>query len=149
MRTITLLSLLFLLFSSSPIKGQANGEDDQKNCFEKYVEAFERRGAKKVEDTVHEEVVVTIRKGERGDCFMGKAEVKDGIVVKTHLMVEDSTYERMTYDYKHEEVKAEIVNGVSRTKVTEDEGKLVNVLFIDHMKPKQKEYIRAPEPDFD
>lgn len=149
MRTITLLSTLLLLLSLPSAKGQQNGEGDKKTCFEKYVEAFERRGAQNVEDTVHEEVVVAIRKGERGDCFMGKAVVKDGIVVKTHLMVEDSTYEQMSYDYKHKEVKAEIVNGVSRTKVTEDEGKLVNVLFIDHMKPKQKEYIRAPEPDFD
>ena len=100
-------------------------------------------------DGVHKNVVITVRKGNSADCYLGKAKVEDGTVQEAFRMVTDSTYEEMKYEYKHEEVEFEIVNGVAGPKVTDDQEKLVNVLFVQHIKPKQKDYIRAPSPDFD
>ncbi len=151
MRSIlyTVALLFFLPFSHG--QAQKNGASDSgpSDCYSKYMKGFEKRGAKKVSNGVHKNVVITVRKGDQADCYLGKAKVKDGIVQEAYRMVTDSTYEKLKYTYKHEEVDFEIVNGVAGPKVTDKEEKLVNVLFVQHIKPKQKEYIRAPSPDFD
>lgn len=148
-----ILHLTLFLFLSIPFLSQAqeNGasREGSTNCYRKYMRGFERRGAKNVENGTHENVVITVRKGNSAECYIGKAKVRDGLVTEAHIMAADSSYEKMDYDYKHEEVDFEIVNGVAGPKVTDDQEKLVNVLFVKHIKPKPKKYMRAPEPDFD
>lgn len=144
---------IFLIISpflfSIPSKAQNGSNGAQGSCYDKYVKVFEKRGAYSVKDGVHEGVVITVRRGEHADCFMGKAEVKDGAVSNVYLLAEDSTYKEMKRNYKHEDVDFEVRNGMTKTKVTEEEGELIKVLFVEHIKPKPKDYIRAPEPDFD
>ncbi len=150
MRPILYAIILVLLFFCDPSIAQKNGAKDKaKSCYREYIEVFEQRGAKNVENGVHENVVVTVRKGDRANCYMGKAKVKSGVVQNVHLMVSDSTYEELGYKFKHPEVDFEIVNGIAGPKVTDEKEKLVNVLFVEHIKPKQKEYMKAPDPDFD
>jgi hypothetical protein len=150
MRTTLYISLFLFSVLSIEAAAQKNGrEGDPSNCYSKYMKGFEKRGAKKVGDGVHKNVVITVRKGNSADCYLGKAKVKSGTVTQAYRMVTDSTYEELSYDYKHDEVEFEIVNGVAGPKVTDDEEMLVNVLFVQHIKPKQKDYIRAPSPDFD
>ncbi len=150
MRSILYFFLFFSLLPTHQGFSQKNGSEtsDPSNCYTDYMEGFKKRGAKKVENGVHKNVVITVRKGNRANCYLGKAKVKNGVVQEAYRMVSDSTYEKVDYKYKHEEVDFEIVNGVAGPKVTYKEEKLVNVLFVQHIKPEQKDYIRAPEPDY-
>lgn len=147
--------ILYVLITLAPFlhgtsMAQKNGAKEKpETCYKEYLKVFESRGAKKVHNGTHENVVVTVRKGDRADCYIGKAKVKGGAVQNVQLMVADSSYEDLRYEYKHQEKDFDIVNGIAGPKVTDEEGKLVSVLFVEHIKPEQKEYMKAPEPDFD
>ena len=122
---------------------------DNSTCYQKYVKVFEVRGANEISDGLHENVIITIRKGSFADCFVGRAKVKDGYIdTKTlQMSLVDGTYEPFRRSYKYDE-PVTIVNGISKTLVTNDE-ELVNILFVDSIKPKKKAYKRAPEPEFE
>lgn len=118
-------------------------------CYQKYVEAFERRGATGVKDGTYKDVIVTLRKGSMADCFYGKVTVKNGEidVREIYLMFEDGTHEKIVRKYRYPDQSITIDNGMSKTMVTVDE-ELINVLFVENIKPKKKAYSRAPDPDF-
>ncbi|MBD99008.1 MAG: hypothetical protein CMO34_04120 [Verrucomicrobia bacterium] len=122
---------------------------DNSTCYQKYVKVFEVRGANEISDGLHENVVITIRKGSFADCFVGRAKVKDGYIDTKTLQMSfiDETFEPFRRSYKYDE-PVTIVNGISKTLVTNDE-ELVNILFVDAIKPKKKAYKRAPEPEFE
>ena len=122
---------------------------DNSTCYQKYVKVFEVRGANEISDGLHENVIITIRKGSFADCFVGRAKVKDGYIDTKTLQMSfvDGTYEPFRRSYKYDE-PVTIVNGISKTLVTNDE-ELVNILFVDSIKPKKKAYKRAPEPEFE
>ncbi len=153
MKNALRLFLTFSLFFSalSPGNGQdeKNGDpkdETQKNCYQKYASLFEKRGARHVEDGEHDKIVIVFRQGRVAECFYGKVLVEDNKVTEIHRMFRDSTYEKLNKNFKHEDVPMEIQNGMSKTKVTV-ENELVTVLFIHHIKPPKKEYMRAPAPD--
>lgn len=137
-----LLLLLVLAFSAV-----AYGQEDL-NCYQKYAKKFEERGAFEVEDGWHEKVVITIRKGSNSECFYGKVKVENGVVVSMFMMYGDGTYESkpIQKSYKHDDEKATITNGISKTRITVDD-ELINVIFPSHIKPPKKKYETAPDPD--
>lgn len=139
-----ILLVLALAIFVSPAFAQQKSE----NCFQKYNSAFEERGSKQVEDGDHEKVIITVRKGALADCFYGKAKVKDNEVKKIYIMFEDGTYGELEKEYKHNDVPLHIINGISRNQVTIND-ELVNVIFVNHIKPKKKDFMKAPDPDFD
>lgn len=122
----------------------------ESTCYTKYAKVFEKRGAKLVEDGVHTDVIITIRKGSMADCFYGKVTVTDGSVdyQQLYLKFEDDTFEKLDLTFKYQKKPIDIVNGISNTFLTEDE-ELVNVLFVKKIKPKKKKYAKAAAPDFD
>ena len=106
------------------------------DCYNYYYKAFEQRGAYNVEDGVHDKkVIVSIRTGNETECYEGKVEVKNGVIVKIFLKFVDNP--KFKNDYA-----TTIKNGVSRSQITmEDE--IVNVFFLDKIKPKKKNYKKA------
>ena len=106
-----------LLVSSSLLLAQ-----DNSTCYQKYVKVFEVRGANEISDGLHENVIITIRKGSFADCFVGRAKVKDGLIDTKTLQMSfvDDTYEAFRRAYKYDE-PVNIVNGISKTLVTKDE----------------------------
>lgn len=118
-------------------------------CYQKYAKVFEIRGANEVKDGTHENIIVTIRKGSFADCFVGKVKVENGVIqINTlHLSYVDDSYEPFRRSYKSTGAVT-IINGMSKTMITEDD-ELINVLFVDAIKPKRKAYKKAPDPDFD
>lgn len=148
-RLLLFFSLVFFCCHLSGQSKQGNEQGDyEPNCYEKYANVFEKRGAREVEDGTYKEIIVTIRNGPRARCYIGKAEVEGGKVKHIYRMQTDSSYAPLQKEFKHEDKPVSINNGMSRTKVTED-GELVKVLFVDHIKPEEKGFIEAPEPDFD
>ena len=122
----------------------------QVTCYSKYAKVFEKRGAYEVNDSIYDDVIITIRKGSMADCFYGKVSVKNGNVDYHNMFLkfEDGTYEKLELRFKYEAKNVKIVNGISNVILTEDE-ELVNVLFVKKIKPKKKKYAKAADPDFD
>lgn len=119
--------------------------DEELNCYQKYVQKFEERGAREVEDGWHEKVVVTFRQGSLAECWIGKVKVEKNEITQIHIRNSDGTYEIYTKKFK-DDVKASITNGISNTVITVD-GELVNVVFPAHINPPKKKFAPAPDPD--
>ena len=119
-------------------------------CYMKYAKVFEKRGAYQVNDSIYDDIIITIRKGTLADCFYGKVNVKNGNIDihNIYLKFEDATYEKLDLKFKYDAKLIEIVNGMSNVILTEDE-ELVNILFVKKIKPKKKKYATAADPDFD
>jgi hypothetical protein len=142
-----LLFIGFILVST--VLANAQDQDVEPTCYQKYAKIFEKRGAYPVEDGTYTNVIITIRKGSDADCFYGKVVVKNGKidVDEIYLSFEDDTYEKLVKKYKYD-TPVTIINGISKTLVTVDD-ELINVLFVKNIKPKKKAYKRAADPDFD
>lgn len=134
-----LLCLAFLHFAPDSFS-------QDESCFQRYAKIFEIRGTNAIADGWHENVVVTIRKGSFADCFLGKVKVENGIVVPQTISLKfvDDNFEVLNRTYKYD-IPITIIQGISKTMVSEDE-ELINVLFVDAVKPKKKAYERAPDP---
>jgi hypothetical protein len=139
---------IYLVALCSIICSSSIAQEDV-TCYQKYAKVFEVRGAKPIEDGVHKDVIVTVRKGSFADCFVGQVKVENGeIDPRTiHLSFVDGTFEQFKRSYKYDD-PVTILNGISKTLVTKDE-ELVNVMFVKSIKPKKKALKRAPEPEFD
>lgn len=141
MKNLLLATFLISCFSLSA--------QDNPTCFQKYAKVFEVRGANPVPDGTYKEVIIAIRKGSFADCLMGMVKVKDGIIDPNSIaiaMVDDS-FEPFRRSYKSDE-PIKIINGMSKTLLTEDE-ELINILFVNAIKPKKKAFKKAPDPEFD
>ena len=137
---------LALMFSALTFVAFAQDKkDDETNCYIKWAQKFEERGAEAVEDGSYTDVVISFRTGSSAECFNGKAEVKDGKVTGMYLRLEDGSYEPVTRKWKYEIKEVTITNGISKTLITKDDV-LINVLFIKKIKPKKKGYEKAPDP---
>jgi hypothetical protein len=141
-----LLLITSLLIIGSTIKANA-----QSNCYDEYYKLFVDRGASAVPDGT-QEVVVTIREGEKADCYMGRVQVKNNqIIAMDGLILEDGTIKKMgmklSPKYKDPKKPAvlytEIVDGMSTTLLSDD-NRLVNFFFIKQLSAKTKAYKKAP-----
>lgn len=124
----------------------------QNNCYEEYVELFNARGASAIADGVHE-VVISIRDGNKCDCFLAKVEVKDNQIVKSlGLILEDGNLKslgvKLNARYADPDKPAvlfmEITNGMSATFLSDD-SRLLNIFFYKQLYPKAKAAKKAPE----
>lgn len=141
-KTFILCALSFVCYHSSIAQ-------ENSSCYQKYIKVFEIRGANQVNDGTYDDVIVSIRKGSYSDCVIGKVRVIDGYVDPKSIQLSfvDGSFEKFDRSYKFDDPII-IVNGVSKTMVTNDE-ELVNIMFVDAIKPKKKAYKRAPDPNFD
>lgn len=116
-------------------------------CFEKWEQLFSERGANSVEDGTHNNIIISVRNGVEADCYVGKAVVREGVVKSIYAMVEGGSHEIFIRKYQHATPQT-VYNGISKARITVDD-ELVNVLFIENLKPKQRELVRAPDPQLD
>ncbi len=149
MKKVLLGIILFATLAPASIAQVKKGGQEvvAPNCYQKYAAVFEKRGAKHVEDGVHDDIIITIRQGINADCFYGRVKVDQGKISKMEFKFEDGTFEFLDKRYK-QRFDGTIQNGMSRSQVTEDD-EIINVLFVKHIKPKKKEYMKAPDPNFD
>lgn len=109
-------------------------------CVDAWRKAFKERGAYTVGDDMHRLVYINFIQGEDSYCVSGKARVENGRVVSIFLMFEDGTYELMDMKINNKEGKpASITNGVSE-EIINEQGDRFYVIFVEKLKPKQKEY---------
>lgn len=137
MRNILFLTLS-LLFSSSVFS--------QDDCYKKLEDAFAKRGSYTVADEMHKNVIICFFRADGTECLSGKARVENGTIVDIFLMYEDGVYE--LYEKKFTNAKKTaptVTNGISELIITVD-GEKMKVVFIDKLKPKQKNYKQANLP---
>jgi hypothetical protein len=135
-RTLTLL--IFTLTLQGAV-----GQD----CLEQWKKAFEERGAYSVADDIHRKVYIAFIEEGVANCVLGKARVENGKVVSIFLQYEDGTYELMDVKFTNKaKLQPGITNGISEEIITEDREHLY-IIFVEKLKPKQKEYKVVGGPD--
>jgi hypothetical protein len=124
-----------------------NATTTPSNCYTRWEQKFEERGAEEVKDGVHEDIIISVRNGDDAQCYTGKVEVKDGKIVSMHRKLADGTYEVYKPKLKYD-IPMTITNGISATLLTPDDA-LINVIFPKTLKPKKVAYSSAPDPPQD
>jgi uncharacterized protein with FMN-binding domain len=117
------------------------------NCYTRWEQKFEERGAEEVKDGVYEDVIISVRSGPDAQCYTGKVEVKDGKIISMQRKLADGTYEAYKPKLKYE-VPMTITNGISATLLSQND-ELINVIFPKTLKPKKVGYTSAPDPPQD
>lgn len=146
MKKIVTIAALFAGLSINTYAQSAKAVDES-NCYLKWAQKFETRGAEDVADGTYADVIITFRNGSEAECFNGKCDVKDGKIIAMYTKLEDGTYSIVKKKLRYE-FPVTITNGISKTVLTmEDE--LINVLFIKKIKPKKAGFEKAPEPTDD
>jgi hypothetical protein len=145
-RIFTLLS--FIIGVSAVSAQTVKKTDDEVNCYLKWAQKFESRGADDVADGTYTDVIITFRNGGDAECYNGKCEVKEGKVISMYLKMEDGSYEMVKKKSKYDKIPSTITNGMSSTIVTKED-ELINVLFIKKIRAKKAGFEKAPEPTDD
>lgn len=142
--------VLFILCGTAAFaqNGKGGGKTDGLNCYDKWAQKFDERGAEDVADGTYEDVIITIRSGNKADCYNGKVEVKDKKVVSVYMQREDGSYEELKWRWKNDTKNITISNGMSAALISSD-NKLVNVIWPKKIKAKKAPFKRAPDPDED
>ncbi len=150
MKKLLLASILCAGMGITCMIAQDNTTDKkdviETNCYLKWAQKFEERGAMDVEDGTYTDVILTFRNGSSASCFNGKADVKNNMVTAMYLKLEDGTFEQVKRKWKYEIKDVTIQNGISKTLITIDD-ELINVMFVKKIKPKKKGYEKAPDPN--
>lgn len=147
-KIITTLTLLLSINVAVIAQTQITKKfDEETNCYLKWAQKFENRGADEVADGVYSDVIITFRNGSDAECFNGKCEVKEGKIIVMYIRLENGTYEQVKKKLRYD-FPVTITNGMSKPVLTmEDE--LINVLFIKKIKPKKAGFEKAPDPSDD
>jgi len=143
----TIILLLFIV--SINLKAQETAKADL-NCFNKWAQKFDERGAEDVADGTYTDVIVTFRSGANAECFQGKAVVKEHKIEIFYITLDDGTYEQVQRMWKSEMNIKDITinNGISKTLITKD-NQLINVIWPKKIKPKKAGFKKAAEPTDD
>lgn len=115
------------------------------NCYNKWAQKFDERGAEEVQDGTYTDVVISFRNGANAECFQGKAIVKEHKVEIFYIMLDDGTYDQVQRVWKNDVKDISIVNGISKALITKD-NQLVNIIWPKKIKPKKAGFKKAPEP---
>ncbi|MEO6904262.1 MAG: hypothetical protein ABI315_14075 [Bacteroidia bacterium] len=144
-KIIITLTFIFTLYNVS--FAQTSKSEPETNCYLKWSQKFEERGAEEVVDGVYPDVIITFRNGSEAECYNGKCEVKEGKIIGMYLKMEDGSYEKVKKKIRYD-FPVTVTNGMSKTVLTfEDE--LINVLFVKLIKAKKAGFMKAAEPSDD
>lgn len=143
----TILAFTLFISVANAVSAQTTKKDEDSNCYLKWAQKFEARGADEVMDGTYTDVIITIRNGSEADCFAGKCDVKEGKVIAMYIKMEDGKYELMKKKARFD-IPITINNGMSLSMITFDE-EIINVLFIKKIKPKKAGFEKAAEPTDD
>ena len=141
--------LITLILSGFSFAGSAQDKTEELNCLEKYKKVFTQRGSDHVPDGMHRNVVVAVTDQYGTGCFYGKARVEGTKVTSIFIKLEDETYDLFeTRDFRSGH-GALIRNGISDKLITKEDNRGMQVIFVENIKPKKKQYMKAPGPDPD
>ncbi len=106
-----------------------NNISEKLNCYGTLALKARENGTLGVSDGVYTDVIITFRKGSASDCINGKVIVKDGLLNKIFLLMDDGSYKLLKRKWKNNSNKnVSISNAFSQGMVTEDLT-LINVIW--------------------
>ena len=144
MKKILLATSFFMTLSS-----YSQEKTIELNCYIKWAAKFEDRGAEDVKDGVYEDVIITNRMGAKATCNNGKAEVRNGKLIKFCLLLSDGSYEEVKRTWKNaSNENVTIINGISKSMYSVH-NELINVLWPSKIKAKKAKPTTAPDPTDD
>jgi len=144
MKKILLAASLFLTITSF-----SQEKTIELNCYNKWAAKFEDRGAEDVKDGVYEDVIITVRQGAKATCHNGKAEVRNGKLIKFYLLLSDGSHEEVKRTWKNaSNENVTIINGMSKSMISVH-NELINVLWPSKIKAKKAKPTTAPDPTDD
>lgn len=144
-----LLAASFFFFSTSIFSQDAVEKLPELNCYNKWAAKFEDRGAEEIKDGIYEDVIITRRQGSKAVCNNGKAEVRDGKVVKFYILLSDGSHEEVKRSWKNNSNQnITITNGISKTLIS-IHNELINILWPNSVKPKKAKPTVAADPTDD
>ncbi len=146
-KTITTLTLLLSMSVAVEAQQTIKKTEEENNCYLKWAQKFENRGADEVADGSYSDVIITFRNGSDAECFNGKCDVKEGKISGMYIKLENGTYEQVKKKLRYD-FPIIITNGMSKTILTLDD-ELINVLFIKKIKPKKAGFEKAADPSDD
>ena len=146
-KIITTVALIIGLVAVSQAQATKTAAEEN-NCYTKWAQKFQDRGAEDVADGSYTDVIISIRSGADAECYNGKCDVKDGRVIAMYIKMEDGNYELLKKKSRYENVPLVITNGMSSPLLTM-ESELINVLFVKKIKPKKAGFVKAAEPTDD
>ncbi len=144
MKRLILSSLLFLGLS---VAYSQTKPAEQLTCLDQYKKVFKERGADRVADGMHRNVIVSIEDEYGTNCFYGKARVEAAKVTAIFIKFEDETYELFEGQDFTVPYGTLIKNGITDPWVTKADKQKMTVIFVESIKPKKKKYKQAPGPD--
>ncbi|WP_317898831.1 hypothetical protein [Aurantibacillus circumpalustris] len=145
MKKLILLSTLFL----STVCFSQHEKQVDLNCYNKWAAKFEDRGAEEVKDGVYDDVIITNRQGAKAVCNNGKVEVRNGLVAKFYILLNDGSHEEVKRTWKNDSEKnVTIINGISRS-MASVHGELINIIWPNMIKAKKAKPTVAPDPTDD
>jgi hypothetical protein len=134
---------ILLMFFGVLLSMSAMSQD----CFTRLQKAFDARGSHSVSDDMHRNVYISYFEDGGSRCISGKARVENGKIVSVFMQYDDNTYELLdTKFYNTKKLPPAIINGISEMIQTPD-GEKFKIVFIDQLKPKQKEFKTIELPD--
>lgn len=137
MKKILLVSLSFFTL---------NGLFAQDGCFDRLNKAFEKRGAYTISDDMHRNVILSFFTPDGQECLNGKVRVENGAITSIFIQYNEGDYELLDRKFSNAQKTApKIANGISEMIHVAD-GQKLRVVFIDKLKPKQREYKSAELP---
>jgi len=154
----TLIAALLMLFIS-PVFAQtkaassAKAAPSSKDCYGEWYTLFRERGAKPIPDGT-QEIVISIRKDNYAQCFMGKVDVENGkIKMPVYLAKEDGSFQTLSETglqldpasiaAKDPASLTSITDGMSVTAYTTDH-ETVKLFFYKFVNDKPKKNKVAP-----
>ena len=144
----TIIAFVIFINGAIAVSAQtAKKSTEDINCYLKWAQKFEIRGADDVVDGSYTDVIITFRNGSEAECFNGKCDVKDGKIISIYTKMEDGKFEQVKKKFKSG-FPATITNGMSNTVLT-IENELINVLFVKKIKPKKASFQKAADPSED
>ena len=146
-KIITTVALIIGLVAVSQAQATKTTVEES-NCYTKWAQKFQDRGAEDVADGSYTDVIISIRSGADAECYNGKCDVKDGKIVAMYIKMEDGNFELLKRKSRYENVPLIITNGMSSPLLTM-ESELINVLFVKKIKPKKAGFVKAAEPTDD
>ena len=136
-----------LLFLSSVILSFTLSAQATDDCYKKLEEAFAKRGAYTVADDIHRNVIISYFEKDGTTCVSGKARVENGQITSIFIQYDDNTFELLeTKYYNEKKAPPTITNGISEMIFTAD-GQKFKIIFIEKLKPKQKNVKTVTIPD--
>lgn len=118
----------------------------EEGCFDKLQKAFEKRGAYTIADDMHRNVILSFFTNDGQECLNGKVRVENGNITSIFIQYNEGDYELLEKKFWNPQKNPpKVTNGISEMIHIAD-GQKLRVVFIEKLKPKQREYKTADLP---